>query len=227
MIPSRSWSAAVALLAVSLSLALCTPAAFADGDPASDFLATQSVFYPGVPATPSKTSLATLAKLIGVSARSGYGYKVAIIAYKQDLGAITEFFDQPKLYARFLYAEIQPIITGMPRGSLLIVMQRGFGIIGAGRTPAAQAALAKLAIPAHASPTQLTQAATDALYAIAAANGHPLAHIAPVTTAARHRKANDGSAIAIVAIVLALLAGVLVALRLRARHARADAPNDR
>jgi hypothetical protein len=228
----RSWRACAAALVACAALVLCSSLALADGDPASDYLATQDVFVPLAPVAPSQRSQDTVAKLIDVSQRAGYGYKIAVIVNREDLGAITELFGRPQQYARFLYAEIKPIVDGAPHGTLLIVMQRGFGIIGAERTRAAHAALARLRIPPSATPTQLTYAAANALYAIAKANGHPLPHVtagaraaADSNTAAR----SDGSGhakrwILTGCLLVLLLGGTLLAIGLRAKHSGRELP---
>jgi len=64
-------------------------AARADGDPASDVLATQSVFLPqdaGIPIAQQ----GQLTSLLWASSSSGYPIRVAIIATKSDLGSVTD-----------------------------------------------------------------------------------------------------------------------------------------
>jgi hypothetical protein len=227
MTPRRSWRACAAALAACAALALCASPALADGDPASDYLVTQDVFVPLAPVAPSQRSQDALSKLVDVARHAGYGYKVAVIVNEEDLGAITELFGRPQQYARFLYAEIKPIVDGEPHGTLLIVMQRGFGLVGAEGTGAARAALARLAIPPRATPTQLTYAAASALHAIAQANGHPLPQVsvgsragAGSNGAARSNRSGHAERwILIGCLLVALLGGALIALGLRTQHA--------
>ena len=97
-------------------------AARADGDPASDVLATQSLFLPqdaGIP-LPQQSQLTGL---LQASASSGYPIRVAIIATKADLGSVTELWRQPQTYARFLGQELSLVY----RGPLLVVMPGGYG----------------------------------------------------------------------------------------------------
>ena len=89
----------VALIASTAILALAcgsfATAARADGDPASDVLATQALFLPqdgGIPIGQQSQ----LTGLLQAAAQSGYPIRVAIIASKADLGSVTELWRQPR-----------------------------------------------------------------------------------------------------------------------------------
>ncbi len=101
--------------------------ALADGDPASDVLATQSLFLPQ-DANLSVRQQAQLGALVNAAARSGYPIRVALISSAADLGSITELWRQPQTYARFLGQELSLVY----RGPLLIVMPNGLGLYGFG-----------------------------------------------------------------------------------------------
>ncbi len=93
-------------LAVAAALAALAAAgtATADGDPASDFLIQQDVFLPYPPPSPAAEH-ALDAAVRSVSAK-GDRVKVAVIASRQDLGAVPSLFGHPQQYASFLAAEI-------------------------------------------------------------------------------------------------------------------------
>src|SRR5437588_1198020 len=77
----------------------------ADGDPASDVLLGQDVFYPYSPPVPR----ALAQQLNGAAAaarRLRSPVKIALIAQPTDLGVIPSLFDKPQEYANFLDQEI-------------------------------------------------------------------------------------------------------------------------
>ena len=215
---------AAAVLAVLVTAATAAPTALADGDPASDYLPSVNAFVPfgPPPNAPDKKTVATLNKLLTESQLHGHGYKVAVIRSAFDLGSITVLLGQPQRYATFLYNEIKPFVDGMRRGTLMIVMQKGFGLVGADATPAGRAAAAKVHIPAKASATQLTQAAIDGVYAVAQANGHPLAHV----TASVPGRSHTTRWILVGLIVLRLIGGTLIAMGLRTRVPASELASD-
>ena len=91
-----------ALVAALLALAWAWHAApaRADGDPASDVLATQTLFLPqDADATPAQR--AQLSALLQTAARRGYPIAVALVASAVDLGSMTALWRQPETYAAF------------------------------------------------------------------------------------------------------------------------------
>ncbi|MGA2926737.1 MAG: hypothetical protein ABSG43_12205 [Solirubrobacteraceae bacterium] len=175
---------AIASIAI-LTLATAWPAApaYADGDPASDVLATQALFLPqdaGVPAP----AQARLVALLGAAQRSGYPIRVALIASADDLGSVTELWRQPSSYADFLGQELSLVY----RGALLVVMPDGFGLDQtAGAAPVQRSLLASLRPPGPGD--ELASAALTAVARLAAAAGHPL----PASTGAPQPGARPGS----------------------------------
>jgi hypothetical protein len=147
--------------------------AWADGDPASDVLLVQDVFYPYQPPVPPKLE-AALNGLLAATARAHIPLKVAIIGSREELGLVPEYFGRPQAYAEFLDREIS---YNEPH-SLLVVMPAGFGLVGVG--PAS--ALARIAINARQRTYGLTRAAILAVGALARANGHPVA-LPPIPSA--------------------------------------------
>jgi hypothetical protein len=120
----RSAGRAVALLLVLLAGALCAPAlARADGDPASDILIKERVFYPYQLKLPRKSTDA-LEQTIAAAKDKGYSVRVAMIANDFDLGSAGLLYRQPKNYAKFLGQELAQFNSDW----VLIVMPNGYGI---------------------------------------------------------------------------------------------------
>jgi hypothetical protein len=170
-------SAAVAVATGWATFAVLAPAtATADGDPASDTLLVENVFYPYVP--PTSTALQrVLNGATAAAAKERTPVRVALIASPVDLGTVAVLFGRPQEYADFLDQEIS--FAG--KQSLLVVMSDGYGTQGL--TPAARVAVAALPRPAGGSSDQLASAALTAVDRIAAANGHPLVHLTPSAAA--------------------------------------------
>ena len=184
-------------------------AARADGDPASDVLATQALFLPqdgGIPIAQQSQ----LTGLLQAAAQSGYPIRVAIIASKADLGSVTELWRQPQTYARFLGQELSLVY----RGPLLVVMPGGYGFYRqAGPLPAGRSALAGLRKPVGG--TDLGTAALTAIERLASASGYSV----PIPPATATQSAGGGvGTIPLIALVAGvLLIGVACTASLRAR----------
>jgi hypothetical protein len=155
-------------------LALLPSAAAADGDPASDVLLAQDVYYPYAPkvSRPLTTALNTLLKRVRAG---GYPMKVALIETPADLGAYPNLFGDEQRYANLLLPEIS--FNAHPH--LLVVMPSGFA--GNNLGPKVDSALRGITIDQAAKSDGLAQAALAAVARIATANGHPT----PVPAAAR------------------------------------------
>src|SRR3954453_4093069 len=110
-----------AALAIAV-LALLPGAALADGDPASDVLLAQDVYYPYAPkaSKPLTTASDALTKRVRAA---GYPMKVALIEAPSDLGAYPNLFGDTQNYANLLAKEIA--FNSHPH--LLVVMPTGFG----------------------------------------------------------------------------------------------------
>ncbi len=155
-----------ALLLVLAGWAGAAPRALADGDPASDVLLAQSVFYPYQPPVPAKLE-AALNGLLRASAHAHMPLKVAIVGAREELGLETRFWLRPQAYADFLDREIS---FNSPE-PLLVVLPDGFGLAHAG--PAT--ALAGVKIDAGERTYGLVRAAILAVEALDRAGGHPIA----------------------------------------------------
>ncbi len=113
----------LALLAI-VALALVPAAgAQADGDPGSDVLVNQSLFAPSDLGL-SVDQQVKLADLLAVAQQHGAPIRVAIVASRFDLGAVTALWRHPQAYAHFLGIELSLAY----RGRLLIVMPNGYGV---------------------------------------------------------------------------------------------------
>jgi hypothetical protein len=142
--------------------------ALADGDPASDVLATQSLFLPWDANVPSGRQ-AQLAGVLVAAQDHGFPIRVALISSASDLGSVTALWGQPEQYAQFLGQELSLVY----KGPLLVVMPHGFGLHGFALTPAAiESTLAGISAPR--SGAQLAQVTITAIERLAAASGHPL-----------------------------------------------------
>jgi hypothetical protein len=201
-------SSLVRILAASvLMLMLATPAARADGDPASDVLLGESVFYPySPPVSPALQN--TLNAETAAASRAHFPIKVALIASPVDLGVIPDLFGQPQKYAAFLDQEIS-FQTKQP---LLVVMPSGYGVQGLTR-PATLAA-ASLTKPAGSQSNDLARAAITAVPKLAAAEGRPIKHV-PHASSAGTGNGSTTLIVAILAVGAIVTAAALIAIRRR------------
>jgi hypothetical protein len=186
---------ASALAVLLLAATLLPAAALADGDPASDVLLGQNVFYPYSPPT-SRSLQTTLNAETAAAKKAGLPLKVAIIGSAVDLGVIPDLFGQPQKYANFLDQEISFHV----KQPLLVVMAAGYG--GQGLAPAATKGLSAIPKPAGKSSDDLARAAITAVAKVAAASGHPLKGVPGVSGSS----GAGGSATTILVILLALAA---------------------
>jgi GNAT superfamily N-acetyltransferase len=160
-------------LVAALALLLAIPAvARADGDPASDVLLAQDVFFPYAPATAPRLGNA-LTALLARTRESGYPMKVALIESEGDLGANADLFGRPLEYANLLAEELRTLRHGRAGGEelhLLVVMPTGFS--GWGLGDRVNEALEPVRIDAAAQSDGLARAAIEAVARLASVNGH-------------------------------------------------------
>jgi hypothetical protein len=163
--PLAAWAVTAALL-----LALCGagPAA-ANGDPASDVLTFQGVFFPFDPPVSADLQVKLIALTNQASAKR-YPIRVAIIQSKFDLGSVPQLFGTPQRYARFLYQEITFVFTGQ----LLVVMPQGLGSVGPMPPDVVRRALAGLTIEPNSGSDGLARAAAIAVERLSEEAGQPL-----------------------------------------------------
>jgi hypothetical protein len=187
--------------------AVLAPGTLADGDPASDVLLGQNVYYPYSPAVPRAVQ-GSLDAATAAAKKAGLPLKVAIIASPVDLGVIPELFGKPADYAKFLDREIsfrgpQP---------LLVVMAAGYGIQGV--NVKATAAVAALPLPTGKTSTALAQAALTAVAKVAAADGHPIKGVPGSSGSSGGGSSTTPLLIGLI-VAAVLVAGALILLRRR------------
>ncbi|HYB28561.1 MAG TPA: redoxin domain-containing protein [Solirubrobacteraceae bacterium] len=172
----RRWLA----LALAALLLVVGPAAVAraDGDPGSDVLVFQNLFVGG-DAGLTVGQQAALGNLLTAAARHGFPIRVAIIATKDDLGAITALWGQPRSYARFLGIELSLAY----KQRLLVVMPNGFGFNWPGHSSAPGYQLLTR-IPVGGGGIGLMAAAQRAVVGLAGAQGIKLSAPAANATGA-------------------------------------------
>jgi len=151
------------LLAV---VVLVLPAtARANGDPASDVLLTEQVFYP-FEAPISDSAKKELSETVAEANKRGYPIRVALIAFTGDLGTAVSLWKKPQPYARFLGSEIAFVYPKR----LLVVMPSGFGVYN-GKASVAKEERALRTVRPGKTPTPLAESAAEAVRAMAAADG--------------------------------------------------------
>ncbi|MGA2924994.1 MAG: redoxin domain-containing protein [Solirubrobacteraceae bacterium] len=152
----------VVVVMLTIAGAARTPVARADGDPGSDVLVFQNLFV-GSAAGLSVAQQLQLGGLLQSASRAGFPIRVAIIAGRDDLGAVTELWLAPRAYARFLGIELSDAYAQR----LLVVMPDGFGFNWPGHSAtAAYRVLANVTL--HPG---LFSAAESAVRRLAAADG--------------------------------------------------------
>jgi hypothetical protein len=198
------------LCALSLAATLVPALALADGDPASDVLLGENVFYPYAPPVSAALQRQLNAETTAAH-RAGFPIKVALIAGPTDLGVIPDLFGKPQPYAEFLDREIsfraiQP---------LLVVMPSGYGVDGV--TGPAKLAVGALPKPAGKTSDALAQAAVTAVAKLSAASGHKLPGDAGAGGTSSANSGGSSSTPIVIGLVVAavIVAGALIALRRR------------
>ncbi|MGI8506333.1 MAG: hypothetical protein ACR2MK_05925 [Solirubrobacteraceae bacterium] len=188
---------------------LAPAAALADGDPASDTLLGENVFYPYTPPVTIGVQR-TLDRETAAAKRSGFPIKVALIAAPTDLGVIPDLFGKPQQYADFLDQEI----SFQGKQPLLVVMAAGYGTQGF-EGPAKLAARA-LRPPAGKASTDLARAAIVAVAKLAAASGHPIKGVPGVPGADATAGGSSSTPLVLgLAVAAAVVAAALLVLRRR------------
>jgi hypothetical protein len=158
------------IVSLAFVATLIVPAtALSDGDPASDVLLAQRVFYPYSPSV-SAGLQKTLNAETAAASQAHFPIKVALIDTPVDLGAIPTLFAKPQQYADFLDQEIS--FAGSKQ-LLLVVMPDGYGVEGLGILATDTAS--RLERPVGHASDDLARAAVAAVPKLAAAAGHPIA----------------------------------------------------
>ncbi len=201
-----------ALTLAVILLALVPALAAADGDPASDVLLGENVFYPYNPPTGAVLQKSLNAETTA-TAKQHFPLKVALIGSPIDLGVVPDLFGKPQQYADFLDQEI----SFQAKQPLLVVMAAGYGVQGL--PPSARAAVAALRPPAGKSGDALAQAATVAVARLAKAEGHPVS----VPGSSGGGGSSDTAIVAVLAVAAVLIAVALAAVTVRRRRGSSPA----
>ncbi len=212
---------AVIVAAVVLAAAATRPqAARADGDPASDVLVYQPVFFPYRPAPHALQR--RLTGLVRSANQQGYRIRIAVVQSPRDLGSVPMLFGRPAVYARFLSSELSSVW----RDRVLVVMPNGYGLAqgahlvrvgGVERikentmTGPDEVVLRHLARPAASTPAALVTAAARALQALAARHDIALvdASAAPAAGGGGSTSGGSPALAAAVSATVGLAAGLL------------------
>jgi hypothetical protein len=211
MSPVRAQAKGTMLLIAAILLTTTlwepVPPARSDGDPASDVLVADSVFYP-YSSTVSASLQRTLNDEAAAASKAHFPVKVALIASPFDLGAIPSLFGKPQAYSSFLGQEIS--FLGVTT-RLLVVMPNGYGVrnLGSG----ASGVVASLKEPAGARGDDLAQAAIIALPKLAAAAGHPIGPAAagPTGAVSNSGGSNSGGGSSVLKLVVLAIAAIVIA----------------
>ena len=201
-----------ALLMAAAAALLAAPMARANGDPASDVLLTQQVFFP-FDATLPDSDREALAKTVAAANERGYKIRVALIPFTSDLGTAVSLWRHPQGYSKFLGSELAFVY----RNRLLIVQPSGFGFYNHGK-PVAKEQRVLTKVPVGTTPAELTQSATAAVRALAAADGVTLPEVS--SSGGGH----DWRDRAIIAVAGALVVALILLAGRRLRRGGGDRP---
>jgi hypothetical protein len=217
VIGRRSTAVALALVVAAAAGTTRPPAALADGDPASDVLVYQPVFFP-YQAAPAGLR-AELNGLVRSANQQGYRIRVAVIQSRRDLGSVPTLFGRPSVYAKFLGSELsyvwrQRVLVVMPSGYGLaqgahLVKRRGVERIEENaRTGSDVAVLRGLPPPGGGTSADVVKAAARAVRALGARHDITLVSARPETSSGGGSN-RDTALAAAVAAVVGLTAGLL------------------
>jgi hypothetical protein len=158
---ATTWASLLLAVLMAILVGVSPSPARADGDPASDVLASQPLFVPADAGIPMPEQV-RLVSLLEAARQAGLPIRVAIISSPSDLGAVSELWDKPRAYARFLGVELA--LSG--RAWLLVVMPNGVGFNWPGPSPTAIYDLVGR-IPVGRSGSSLVSAAQTAVMSVA------------------------------------------------------------
>jgi len=219
VIGRRTAAVVLAVVAVAaMPAAVRPPAAMADGDPASDVLVYQPVFFPYNPAPPAAQR--ELNGLVKSADQQGLKIRVAVVQSPRDLGSIPTLFGKPSVYARFLSSELSSIW----RDRVLVVMPSGYGLAQGARlvrrggvehvvvnthSGPDEAVLRRLPPPRGSTPADVVAAASKAVRALAARHDIALVAAPPASSSSGGGSGRNPGLAAAVAATVGLTAGLL------------------
>lgn len=219
----------VALVIVS-GVLLVPAQARADGDPASDTLLREDVYFPYSPPVSEPFGQA-LVKLLEDAKKLGFPIKVALIQTPADLGSYPQLFNNMQEYTNLLHSSL-PAPNAAQHGvesdkviRLLVIMPAGFG--GQNLGDGVDKALAPVKVDTDRESDGLAQAAMVAVARLATENGFPL-DVPPEATAVPGEAEDDGgsspaSALVYIAPLILVLGGAILAGRAARRRSEAEA----
>jgi len=203
------------LILALLAAALVVPAARADGDPASDYLIQQQVFYPYYSNVP-KATLQQLEATVAEANKKHFTIRVAVITSPYDLGSLSALWEKPQPYCRFLSLEL----AFAYKNRLLVVSPKGYGYVEKTKPVPAKLALVRT-IPIGKGTDGLLMTADRAVRLLAAKAGVKLPAVK--ASADGSGSSMDTIVIAIAAVVgAALVAGIELARRRRRQRGPAE-----
>jgi hypothetical protein len=185
----------------AVTVCLCAPSvARANGDPASDYLLTQSVFLPFTTKI-DRTEVKRLDALLREADQKHFRIRVAMILSPSDLGTAFSLFGMPEKYSQFLGLELSFVY----RDRLLVVMPNGYGYSVNGDPDAKASAVLKKLPPPGKDATKEVQGAIVAVQRLAAAEGRVLAVPKVGGTTGRDRLTIAAAATAGIALIAAIV----------------------
>lgn len=204
------------LVLALLAAALVVPAARADGDPASDFLIAEQVFYPYYSNVP-KTTLKQLEATVAAANKRHFTIRVAVITSPYDLGSLAALWEKPQPYCRFLSLEL----AFAYKDRLLVISPKGYGYVEKTKPVPAKLALVRT-VPIGKGTDGLLLSADKVVRLLASKAGVKL----PAVSASRSGGSGssmDTIVIAVAAAVgAALVAGIELARRWRRQRASTE-----
>lgn len=203
----------VATLCLVVAVAALAPPApaLADGDPASDVLLSEDVFFPYAPNTVSKPVEEALKTTVARAKEKGLALKVALIADVRDLGSVGQLLGKPQEYADLLTTEISlNVRDGDPVKNARVLTVQPSGLGGNNLGDNAGDALEGVLPLEEEGADGLARTAAVAVGKLAAADGKPI--VMPELPAAASASDGGGGIPAWVAVgVPVLLLGLAFA----------------
>ena len=198
------------LILALLAAALVVPAARADGDPASDYLIQQQVFYPYYSNVP-KATLQQLEATVAEANKKHFTIRVAVITSPYDLGSLSALWEKPQPYCRFLSLEL----AFAYKNRLLVVSPKGYGYVEKTKPVPAKLALV-WTIPIGKGTDGLLMTADRAVRLLAAKSGVKL----PAVSASSGGGSGSSMDTVVIAIAAALGAALVALIELVRRRRR-------
>ncbi|MDA0182605.1 hypothetical protein OJ997_20005 [Solirubrobacter phytolaccae] len=198
-----------------VAVLLCLPGgvAFADGDPASDVLASARVFWPYSVKVP-KESRERLNETVKAVTRNGLPVRVAMVQNEFDLGSVGVLFGHPQDYSKFLAQGL----ANFNRDWVIVVMPGGYGVYHCVPIKRAEGYLdpCEKELPTGADQKRLRTLAPVSKSGVDMATAAEQA----VRTFAEGRgvSADSGGGVGVVAPVAGSIVGILLALAFFARR---------